>query len=221
MSLHHHIQKHIVQTLMYKSEARFSELRPPRTDTNLFTYHLKHLLAQGLIKKTERLYTLSPLGLSYVDRISGETGSIRRQPKIISMLVVQNSDGQVLVQKRTKQPYIDCWTLPYGKVHIEDESIAVGAQREASEKLGLTNQSLRHVGEAYIRVYSDEVILSSTLAHVFRFESDDICESDSIMWVEPLDLAKLRLAPAVEDIVTRTFFGDDHFFAEFDCSWQN
>ena len=221
ISLHHHIQKHILQPLMYKSEARFSELKPPRIDTNLFTYHLKQLLSQGLIKKTERLYALSTLGLGYVDRISTETGAVRRQPKIISMLVVQNSEGQVLLQKRTKQPYINSWTLPYGKVHSEDTSILIGGRREALEKLGLNNQTMRHVGDAYIRVHSDETVLSSTVAHIFRFESDEVVEADSIMWVEPLDLRRMRLAPAVEEIVTRTFFGDDHFFAEFDCTWQS
>lgn len=220
-SLHHHIQKHIVRVLMYKDRARFSELRPSGVDTNLFTYHLKQLIKEGYLKKVDTLYTLSSFGLSYVDRISSETGSIRRQPKIISMLVVQNSDGQVLLQKRTKQPYIDCWTLPYGKTHIDDDSILVGASREVGEKPGLSDQVLRHVGDGYIRVYGGGAILSSTLVHVFRFETDDISEDDSTMWVEPLKLSALRLAPAVEAIVTRCFFGDDHFFAEFDCIWND
>lgn len=35
------------------------------------------------------------------------------------------------------------------------------------------------------------------------------------MWVKPLDLGKQLLAPAVEHIVTRAFFGDTFFFEEF------
>ena len=73
--------------------------------------------------KTDEGYTLTPEGLIYVDRVSLKKLNIRTQPKIVTMLVVQNSDGDVLVQKRDKQPYIDTWTLPYGKLHIDDESI--------------------------------------------------------------------------------------------------
>ena len=137
----HHIQKSILEMLMYRSTARFRDLRPPKTDTNLFTYHLQALIKAGLVKKLPTGYSLSTKGLSYVDRVSTENRMIRMQPKIISMLLIQNSDGDVLLQRRTKQPYIDSWTLPYGKLHIDDESVEEAAQREAFEKLGLADQS--------------------------------------------------------------------------------
>ncbi|HEU5121714.1 MAG TPA: NUDIX hydrolase, partial [Candidatus Saccharimonadales bacterium] len=192
VALQHHIQKHIVTVLMYKKEARFSELRPAKIDTNLFTYHLKVLLKEGVIIKYDKTYTLSSTGLAYVDRVSTETTSIRRQPKIITMLLVQNSEGQLLLQQRTKQPYIDAWTLPYGKLHIEDHSIREAAEREVYEKLNLARQNLRHAGDCYIRVVTQGEILSTTLAHVFRFETDETMPQNTL-WVEPLDLPKHHL----------------------------
>jgi 8-oxo-dGTP pyrophosphatase MutT (NUDIX family) len=218
--LNHHIQKFIIGVLLYKNQARFSELRPPKTDTNLFSYHLKLLQKEGMITKQDKLYTLSAGGLAYVDRVSSETVTIRKQPKIISMLIIQNSDGQVLLQKRTKQPYIDAWTLPYGKLHIHDQSIEEAAKREAFEKLTYLPKSVRHAGDCYIRVFAAGAILSTTLAHVFRFETDDIAISETLMWCEPLDLPKHNLAPAVEQIVSHAFISRDHFFAEFDCEWE-
>jgi len=219
-ALQHHIQKFIIGILIHRKYARFSELRPPKTDTNLFSYHLKVLIKEKWIDKTEEGYTLSKNGLAYVDRVSLEKLNIRSQAKIITMLLIQNSEGDVLVQQRRKQPYIDTWTLPYGKTHIDDYSIEMSARRESLEKLNYAPSVIRHVGDAYIRVKTDGEILSSTLVHIFRFETDNIVESDSIKWVQPLKLLRLNLAPAVEDIVSRSFFGDEHFFVEFTHDWE-
>lgn len=220
VSVTHHIQKFIIDVLMYKKVARFRDLRPPKTDTNLFTYHLNSLVRQGMVQKGEGGYALSAMGLSYVDRVSTEKKVVRTQPKIITMLVVQNGDGDILLQHRTKQPYIDTWTLPYGKLHVEDASVLEAAQREAYEKLGLESQEMEHAGDCYIRVHSNEGLVSTTLAHVFRFYKDDIATSDDITWARPHKLAQYSLAPAVEEVMARTFFKDAFYFEEFDVEWN-
>jgi 8-oxo-dGTP pyrophosphatase MutT (NUDIX family) len=218
-ALQHRIQKFIIGVLIHNKYARFSQLRPPKTDTNLFSYHLKVLIKEKWIDKTSDGYTLSKNGLMYVDRVSIEKLNIRSQPKIITMLLVQNSEGDVLVQQRTKQPYINTWTLPYGKTRLDDHSIEISARRESTEKLNYSPKTIRHAGDAYIRVKTDGELLSNTLVHIFRFETNDITETESIKWVQPLKLLRLNLAPAVEDIVSRSFFGDEHFFAEFSHNW--
>lgn len=219
VSVNHHIQKHIIDVLMYTETARFRDLRPPKTDTNLFTYHLNVLLKSGLVAKTEQGYSLSHDGLSYVDHVSSEKKQIRTQPKIITMLLIQNSDGDILLHKRNKQPYINAWTLPYGKYHIDDETLEQAAKREAKEKLGLDDQALKHVGDCYIRVKSHGEILTTTLAHIFKFNRDDIETNDSIQWARPHKLHQYKLAPAVEQIVARGFFNDPFFFEEFESEW--
>jgi 8-oxo-dGTP pyrophosphatase MutT (NUDIX family) len=171
------------------------------------------------VTKVEGGYALSLAGLSYVDRVSTENKTIRTQPKIITMLLIQNSEGDILLQRRSKQPYINAWTLPYGKLHIDDPSVMIAAKREAEEKLGLPNQDMRHVGDCYIRVKTGEEILSTTLAHIFKFNRDDIETTDDIIWARPHKLHTFTLAPAVEEIVARGFFNDPFFFEEFDASW--
>ncbi len=214
-TLTHHIQRYIVSYLMTHEYARFSDLRPPKTDTNLFTYHLKLLQKSDYIKKADLGYTLSHKGLLFVDRVNADNVAIRKQPKIITMILVQDGYGKVLLQKRTKQPYINTWTLPYGKLHIDDASVLAAAKREADEKLPHSIRNLRHVGDCYIRIMNKKAVDSSTLAHIFRCETDDSTSTDNLQWVKPLDLGKLNLAPAVEQIVSRSFFGDDFFFEEF------
>jgi ADP-ribose pyrophosphatase YjhB (NUDIX family) len=221
LTISHHIQKHIIDVLMYTETARFRDLRPAKTDTNLFTYHLTALTKAGYITKKDRGYGLSLKGLSYVDRVSSEKRVIRTQPKIITMLLVQNSEGDVLLHKRDKQPFINQWTLPYGKVHIEDGTLEAAAKREAHEKLNLSDQALRHAGDCYIWVKTEAgEVLTTTLAHIFTFNRDDIVTSDSIVWARPHKLATYRLAPAVEAIVARGFFNDPYFFEEFEAVWN-
>lgn len=219
MTITHHIQKDIIDVLLYKEIARFRDLRPKKVDTNLFSYHLQSVIKAGIVEKVEGGYTLTTKGLSYVDRLSTQNKTIRMQPKIITMLLIQNSDGDVLLQRRTKQPYINAWTLPYGKVHIDDMSIEAAAQREALEKLGLADQPLKHSGIAYIRVLDKDQVLSTTTAHVCTFNRDDIALNDDLRWARPHKLRALHLAPAVEEIIARGFFRDPFFFEEYTVQW--
>lgn len=96
-TINHHIQRRILSVLCYRKVARFRDLRPPRVDTNLFSYHLKVLLQHRLVQKVPGGYSLAPRGLAYVDRVSTDTMLARTQPKVVTMLVVQNSNGNVLL----------------------------------------------------------------------------------------------------------------------------
>ncbi len=243
-TIRHHIQRSILSVLMTREFARFRDLKPEKIDTNLFAYHLKLLQKGSYIKKVDEGYTLAEKGLQYVDRVTVDKMRLRTQPKIITMLLVQDGYGKVLLQKRRKQPYINTWTLPYGKLHINDESVLAAARRESREKLSFDAHKLRHVGDCYIAVshktnngppapitagnlVNDDTlhlataeareVESRTLAHIVRFESDAIVATDELIWVAPLELPKLKLAPAVEAIVARSFFDDGFYFEEFYC----
>ncbi len=215
----HRIQKHIISVLVHHRIARFRDMRPPSTDSNLYSYHLGVLLKSSVVEKTEGGYTLSKKGIAYIDRVSMMTPEAGLQPKIITMFVVQNSEGQVLLLRRRRHPFIDTWSLPNGKVHDADASIADSARREAREKLGLVDQPMTHAGECYIRTLSDGQVVMGTLAHIWKFNSDDIVPNENMQWVKPHRLNEMELAPAVESIVARTFFNDPHFFEEYEENW--
>lgn len=216
VDIKHHIQKHILGVLLRQRTARFRDMRPPRTDANLYSYHLTQLVKSGLVKKIEGGYALDTAGLVYTDRLNAEKMFVRQQPKIVTMLVIQNSDGDTLLQRRTKQPYIDMWTLPNGKMHIDDETLLAAAQREAKEKLSLSDQEMVHAGDCYVRVRHGETLMTVTLAHIFTFNKDDIELDDNLQWVQPHKLDRMVLAPGVSQIIARTFFRDPFFFEEFD-----
>ena len=218
-SVKNKIQETIIDKLFREEIVSFTDLSIPRVASNLLTYHLKRLEEQAVVKKVTGGYTLGTHGLSYVDRVSAEKKLIQIQPKIITMLLIQNSDGDVLLQKRNKQPFINTWTLPYGKIHIDDTSVEAAGMRAAFEKLGIEGQQVTHSGDCYIRVRVDGKALSTTLAHICRFNADDISTTDTIVWARPHRLQQYKLAPAVETIMTRGFFNDPFFFEQYDEEW--
>lgn len=218
-AIKHHIQRHIVDVLTHTRYARFRDLRPAKIDTNLYAYHLKLLQKKGYIHKAREGYTLGRNGLLFVDRTDTVTPNIRTQPVGIMMLVVQNSNGDLLLVRRARQPFVDTWTLPYGELHIEDRSVLLAAERIVQQKLGIKPAAIRHVGDCYIRGMEGANVMMSTHAHVCRFETDAIESTDSIQWVRPLKLGQFELAPAVEQIVTRAFFGDVFFFEEYETQF--
>lgn len=199
---------------------RFRDLKPPRVATNLFSYHMKLLETGGMIERAdEGGYTLSLLGLSYIDRLNDEGEFAYQQAKMVSMFVIQDSDGNLLLERRQKQPYIDTWTLPNGKLTIDDVSLHDAATNAIGEKYGVKQAKLRHAGDCYIRVSREEAPITVTFAHIFALDSDAFSPADEHIWVHPRQLHSFALAPAVEQIVARTFFRDPFFFEEFEVAW--
>ena len=84
----HWIQRHILELLMTHSTMRFSELRAEGVESNLFQYHLRHIIRKGLVEKSGEGYRLAPAGLYYADRFSPIYKGERPQPKIITIVEI-------------------------------------------------------------------------------------------------------------------------------------
>ena len=219
ITIDHHIQRHILSVLMQTPIARFRDMRPPKVDSNLYSYHLGLLLKKQLIDKHDSGYSLSKKGIVYIDRVSTATLDVRLQPKITTMFVIQNDEGEVLLFERIRHPFIGQWALPNGKVHLTDRTLELSAKRELSEKLNVSDQPFKRAGACFIRTVHDGEVVMSTLAHIFTFTTNDIELHDRLRWVKPHKLHQLQLAPAVEQIVARTFFNDPYFFEEYEENW--
>lgn len=196
-------------------------MRPPNVDTNLYSYHLKLLMRQGFIEKTNQGYTLTTPGQAYIDRVNLVTAKRTLQPKIITLLIIQDGYGNVLMYPKRRQPFMGQWTLPLGKVHNSDASVREAVQREIAEKISQeTTIDVQHVGDAYIRIKQGDDVLMSTLAHVFYGQVEGLDEPNEYwQWVALRSLDELETAPAISDIIARTLFRDPFFFEEFDVSW--
>jgi ADP-ribose pyrophosphatase YjhB (NUDIX family) len=193
----HNVQAHILEVLARKRVARFRDMRPAHIDTNLYSYHLKSLQKEKYVEKTEGGYTLSPVGLSYVDGLSFYTGKLRKQPKIISILALRDSSGRWLVARRKYQPYIGKSMLVSGKQHF-GEAPETHVNRELLEKLNLKTSLMRR-GLADIRISREGVLITHVSAHVYSGELADSHLPTSThqfdyLWYDPRDADTFLLA---------------------------
>jgi 8-oxo-dGTP pyrophosphatase MutT (NUDIX family) len=163
----HHIQSKILQKLLYVSSGNYAGLKPAGIESNHFAYHLEQLIKEKLVAKEGKQYTLSPAGLTYIDRLSQGKMVERLQPHIVTAIDLTTPDGQTLLFKRRFQPYIYLSGFPLGKVHY-DESIAAAVMRELQEKTGLTGIPLTHRGMVYIEAQKQGTTISKVLYHVFH-----------------------------------------------------
>lgn len=203
----HPIDVRIMSILSRQEFTRFIDLKDAKTDTNLLTYHLKKLQTHDYVRKSSTGYTLGQNGIVYLYNL---TKSINI-PDVQVSLLVQNSEGDVLLVKRNVQPFINTWTLPTCIVELCDRTIF-----DTVLRIGEGTYDVRHVGDAYIRLVFDSESIHSTLTHVFRTESDDFRIHGDHQWVQPHRLTRERLAPGTEQLVTRSFFGDTFFFEEYE-----
>lgn len=161
----HHLQLKILHKLTLTETARYSQLKPPTIESNLFIYHLKRTMADKLVvKNSDGTYSLSKAGLAYADKVSLSSFKLRSQPKIVNLIACSNRRGQWLLYRRKHQPFIGRSGFPYGKIHL-GETIKQSSERELHEKTNLKTE-LTHRGDAYITVFDDNELLVHTLFHI-------------------------------------------------------
>ena len=208
-------KQYILSQLKQKQFARFSDIKPAKVSTNTFSYHVKKLIKNGWIIKSDQGYTLGMRGLAYVDRDTAGK-EVRSQPNVNVVLLIQDGYGKVLLKRRDEQPYINGLELPTVRASVADTSI-LGAGEWACRNLLKIDPGvdMRHVGDCYVRVHKGKLALGSSINHVLRFELDNITIADEYLWVKPLNLSQNILVPGTENIITRAFFNDSFFFEEY------
>jgi len=185
---------------------RFSELRPEGVESNLFQYHLKHTIKEGYVEKVPGGYALSPKGLYFADRHSSQLRDIREQPKIITVLVIKNHEGKVLLQKKQRQPFVGSYHLPAGKIH-EKESLIDAAKRELFEKTGINDIELIYAASAHARIYMAGELISDYIGFVFTGSLNKDRPENAIWYKE--HSGKLDLAPSVAELLRLSDAKDD------------
>jgi 8-oxo-dGTP pyrophosphatase MutT (NUDIX family) len=219
----HHIQHYILTKLSVTKWAKFSEMRPPKVDSNAYSYHLKLLQKQQLIEKhPEKGYRLSPRGMTQVDRMSTHELNVRLQPKIITMCLLYDENDNVLLLAKSKQPFIGAWTFASGKLHIEDGSARGAMVREIFERVAVKdNDTLAHVADLYINASIAGELVSTIFAHVFtmHIKRSDILRQD-VIWADNTTWQDLQLAPGIKEVYELVQRNKGVFaYAEYAIDW--
>jgi UPF0288 family protein (methanogenesis marker protein 3) len=135
----HPIQRQILTLLMSaEAEQRYSELMIPGIENDLFNYHLQNLVKKGLLVKTTSSYALTELGKKEVSSFDVQ-GNQRQFFKVsVALAVFRNDYSELLVQKRTRNPFYGDITTIAGKV-LPGEKIVDAARRKLQEEANLSS----------------------------------------------------------------------------------
>lgn len=212
------VQRLIIKRLLFASKLRYAQIKPKSIEGNLFTYHLRKLIGEGLMQKVDGFYSLTAQGKLFVDRLSFKTLTPRIQPKIVTMLVVQNEKGEYLVYKRKREPFSGQIGFPHGKIHL-GEPVFEAAHRELREKTGFDTELL-HRGEVYVVVFQNKELVTHILCHVFSGNKKSekpkgIDATAKCYWAKVENPKDPKYLPAFTDILGLCRKSDNRFFAEF------
>ena len=160
----HDAQTSILRELLFHPNAGFAKLQKPTGLTSdHFNFHITRLVELGLVEKVGRgMYSLTPRGKEYANRLDTDNNTVERQPKVAVILAIEREhkgEKQFLFQERLKNPYFGFWGLPSGKVRW-GETVTETAMRESLEETGLTaDWRVAGVYHEIVRQAESEVIL--------------------------------------------------------------
>jgi ADP-ribose pyrophosphatase YjhB (NUDIX family) len=219
----HHIQKRIFNRLVGATSMRYSELRPKELEANLFMYHLKELIKMGLVEKGESGYTLTKNGRSTATRFSIREQGIRIMPSTISVIALRAEDGDWLLYRRKRQPYIDSLGFPSGKIHLGDKLIDA-AYRELDEKCGYVRDEvdLTYRGVFNLVEHEPNNLKNHIIGHVWtgKVKEKKVFQNHAgeTFWGDWEAYAYKEFIPGIKEIITALerpeFFGLDLHFEE-------
>ncbi|CAN5151210.1 hypothetical protein BH11PAT4_BH11PAT4_6430 [soil metagenome] len=208
------VQREILRRLATASSLRYSELQLDDVEGNLHTYHLKELQAADYITKVSGGYALSVSGRRLVGIMSTSTGHPRLQPKLTTMLAIQNGEGKFALFRWNRHPFLGKVSLPYGKMHM-GESVFAAAIREMGEKTGAADIPLTYRGTVFIRSLESGILLNHMETHVFSgvFEGDVAGETDlgECFWGVLEDVPEAEWCPGFPEVMDLLAAGKPFF----------
>jgi predicted transcriptional regulator len=69
----HEFQASILRELLFKPNARFTDLKTVDVENDHFSYHVNHLVEKGLVIKDSGTYILSQKGKEFANRLDTES----------------------------------------------------------------------------------------------------------------------------------------------------
>lgn len=140
--LDHHIQTTIVETLHLHGEQPFSSLKPSGIENSLFMYHIRKLIARGIIAKTATGFALTTSGARWANQTDHHYRHSKAPRLLIQFIVIR--DSTILVSKRAAHmaEHLNHYMLPGGLHPFGSESAAAAATIAQNFQLTLTGDRL-------------------------------------------------------------------------------
>lgn len=205
----HHIQRHILISLIHNPTLRYKDLKPRTLDPNLFMYHLKQLQKEGLVIKTEDgTYQLSSAGLLDADKRMLEDNRLAsyEQPRLVLLLAVFDDTKGWLLHTRSVQPVINMTGFIHGNVELGVALIDSAAHR-LEQFAGLKGKFV-YKGSATITIYKGDDLESYThcLIVYCKNPAGELITKTNIgtnEWIIKPDFNSEKMIPSMKDLISR------------------
>jgi ADP-ribose pyrophosphatase YjhB (NUDIX family)/predicted transcriptional regulator len=144
----------IFKQFIFNEKLSFSQiLKKTKIESNLLAYFLKQLIKKELLEKNaEKKYSLTKKGEKLIPYYT-DTESLN--PLVVILLLIEKN-GKILLIKREKRPYAGLYSLPSGRMKIED-TIKIASERISKEKAKIECQMDKICGVVHERMIDTEV----------------------------------------------------------------
>lgn len=186
-NLLHKKRKLIFEQFLYNKTMTFSELeKATGIRSNELAYFLDKLEKEDVINKNNSTYTLSKGAETYIPFFVDNKDRLSPLPVILVQCIKEN---KVLLFKREKRPYKNFWSLPGGRIKL-DESISDAAERIIKEKTFL-NSKFDKVN-AVLHERAKDKDANTVHAYILIFVSveatSDVSDKECVRWFPIEDL---------------------------------
>ena len=217
----HDFQISILRELLFKPEARFRDLNKVDVTNDHFSFHINHLIKEGLIKKVNGKYSLTDDGKEFANRMDTDSLKLERQAKLgVAIHAVRKNKGKTeyLVHHRLKEPFYGWYGSHSGKVRW-GETPLITAKREFLEESGLTGKFTLKGIVHYHHFHKDGRLLEDKYFWVYRVDNVKgklkvkVPEGENI-WMTEKDYRKLKNVFATVDEVKEMTDGKRFVYIE-------
>ena len=180
----HEFQISILRELLFKPEARFRDLKKVDVTNDHFTFHVNHLIKEGLIIKQNGKYSLTDQGKEFANRMDTDALKLERQAKLAIAINAVRKNKEVteyLVHRRLKEPFYGWYGSHSGKIRWGENPFDC-AKREFLEETGLTG-----------------TFKLKGIIHYHHFHKDGRLLEDKYFWVYRVDDVKGKLKEQVPE----------------------
>lgn len=195
----HEFQISILRELLFKPQARFRDLNKVDITNDHFTFHINHLLKEGLVQKVGGRYSLTDEGKEFANRMDTDALKLERQGKLgIALHAVRKNKGvtEYLVHRRLKEPFYGWYGSHSGKIRWGEHPIDC-AKREFLEETGLTGKFTHKGIVHYHHYHKDGRLLEDKYFWVFKVDNlkgtlkEKVPEGENI-WMTEKEYRKLK-----------------------------
>jgi ADP-ribose pyrophosphatase YjhB (NUDIX family) len=223
----------ILTQLLKSEKLRYGDIKSPEMDNDLFNYHLQSLVKNGLVEKTDKEYSLSPLGRYEVaeqNPLDLQGQAVDRFKINVLTLVLRKQQGhtQILLQRRKKHPFYNTVAVMGGVIR-KGELLTEAASARLQMKTGLTGQFVLCGMWRNINLDKTGVmILEDILFHIcctdqYQGELLSVTEHGENFWVDLEEAVTIHerhpgtfhhLAPFLTGLLTNDFRKQPLFYWE-------